>query len=258
VLGATLWSLHPQRRSADGQTELCNVDRVSKSEGLNALPTDYSKLPPPDIPVLGSPLPGDLGSAIVNAQQPIVATYTAPGYDPNDALRKEAEAATSVFFRTNSPGQSAAAPAQTTRDTGVNTLVAFNPMAAGPTSTAVQPEDPTTAQNRQDQKEAFPQGSSIQTRNSGHLTLPSSPYQIMVETVITAILVTGIKSDLPGTIIAIATVTEPVYDTATGRFLLIPQGARILGRYNARSVTVKAASSCPIHRHLRSLLCRTF
>ncbi|MCR3863535.1 LacI family DNA-binding transcriptional regulator [Pseudomonas aeruginosa] len=45
-------------------------------------------------------------------------------------------------------------------------------------------------------------------------------------------LVTGIKSDLPGDVIA--TVTEPVFDTATGKFLLIPQGSRILGRYNSQ------------------------
>jgi len=84
----------------DGQTELYNVDRISKSEGLDALPTDYSKLPPSDIPVLGPPLPGDLGPAIVNAQQPVVVAYTVPSYDPNDALRKEVEAATasSVFL----------------------------------------------------------------------------------------------------------------------------------------------------------------
>jgi len=105
-------------------------------------------------------------------------------------------------------------------------------MAAEPTSTAVQPEDPTTAQNRQDQKETFLQTASTPTRNSSHLTLPTSPYQVMAGTVITAALVTGIKSDLPGDIIA--TVTEPVYDTATGGFLLIPQGSRILGRYNSQ------------------------
>ena len=62
--------------------------------------------------------------------------------------------------------------------------------------------------------------------------MPASPYQVMAGTVIAAALVTGIKSDLPGDVIA--TVTEPVYDTATGRFLLIPQGSRILGRYNSQ------------------------
>ena len=54
----------------------------------------------------------------------------------------------------------------------------------------------------------------------------------MAGAVIPAALVTGIQSDLPGDVIA--TVTEPVYDTATGRFLLIPEGSRILGKYNSQ------------------------
>ena len=45
-------------------------------------------------------------------------------------------------------------------------------------------------------------------------------------------LITGINSDLPGQIIA--SVTEPVYDTATGRYLLIPQGSRLIGRYDSK------------------------
>uniref|UniRef100_UPI0032DEF470 TrbI/VirB10 family protein n=1 Tax=Enterobacter cloacae TaxID=550 RepID=UPI0032DEF470 len=92
--------------------------------------------------------------------------------------------------------------------------------------------DPTAVQNRQDQKEAFLKAGSTETRNSGHLALPASPYQVMAGTVIAGALVTGIKSDLPGDVIA--TVTEPVYDTATGKFLLIPQGSRILGKYNSQ------------------------
>ncbi|MBF3107743.1 conjugal transfer protein TrbI, partial [Pseudomonas aeruginosa] len=117
VLGATIWSLQPQRRGANEQTELYNVDRVSKSEGLDALPTDYSKLPPalpPDVPELGPPLPGDLGPAIVNSQQPVTPAYAPPGHDPADALRKEADAAaaSSVFFRSGGQGQAAATVAQ--------------------------------------------------------------------------------------------------------------------------------------------------
>jgi type IV secretory pathway VirB10-like protein len=81
VLGALMWSLQPQRRGTGEQTELYNVDRVSKSEGLDALPADYSKLPPalpPKVPELGPPLPGDLGPAIVKSQQPVTATYAPP------------------------------------------------------------------------------------------------------------------------------------------------------------------------------------
>ncbi len=62
--------------------------------------------------------------------------------------------------------------------------------------------------------------------------MTASPYQVMAGTVIAGALVTGIKSDLPGDVIS--TVTEPVYDTATGKHLLIPQGSRILGRYNSQ------------------------
>ncbi|MCW5622624.1 MAG: TrbI/VirB10 family protein [Burkholderiales bacterium] len=235
VLGATIWSLQPQRRGAGEQTELYNVDRVSKSEGLDGLPADYSKLPP-KVPELGPPLPGDLGPAIVNSQQPAVAAYSAPGHDPNDALRKEAEAAaaSSVFFRSGGQGQAAATVAQAAPGApgAASTLAAFDPLAAGPASVAAQLAAPAAAQSRQDQNEAFLQSGSKENRNSGHLAPPASPYQVMAGTVIAGALVTGIKSDLPGDVIA--TVTEPVYDSATGKFLLIPQGSRILGRYNSR------------------------
>ncbi|MDD1788278.1 TrbI/VirB10 family protein [Burkholderia gladioli] len=237
VLGALMWSLQPQRRGANEQTELYNVDRVSKSEGLDALPADYSKLPPtlpPKVPELGPPLPGDLGPAIVKSQQPVTAAYAAPGHDPNDALRKEAEAAaaSSVFFRSGTQKAAPVAQSQAAAAPGFAANAAFDPMAAGPASTAAQLTDPTAIQNRQDQKEAFQKAGTAETRNSGNLQMPASPYQVMAGAVIAGALVTGIKSDLPGDVIA--TVTEPVYDTATGRFLLIPQGSRILGRYNSQ------------------------
>ncbi len=73
VLGAMLWSLQPQqRRQGTEQSELYNVDRVARSEGLEQLPADYSQLPPPpapEIPQLGPPLPGDLGGPILRAGQ---------------------------------------------------------------------------------------------------------------------------------------------------------------------------------------------
>lgn len=237
VLGATLWSLQPaQRRGGDKPGELYNVDHVSRSEQLDRLPADYTKLPS-KVPELGPPLPGDLGPAIVRSQQPAMASYTPAGQDPaaaeRDALRKEAEAAagSSVFFR--SGGQRAAAASeQVAAVAPTSGLAGFDPLAAGPASTAAQPANPTAVQNRQDQKEAFQKTGTTETRNSGSLQMPASPYQVMTGTVIAGALVTGIKSDLPGDVIA--TVTEPVYDTATGRYLLIPQGARILGKYNSQ------------------------
>ena len=235
VLGATMWSLQPRQRGASEKTELYNVDRVSRSDGLSQLPSDYSKLPA-SVPELGPPLPGDLGPAIVRSQSPAVASYSPPGHDPaaaeRDALRKEADAAaaSSVFFRSGNQ-RAAVAPAQVASASPASRLAGFDPLAAGSASTAAQ-ADPTAVQNRQDQKEAFLKAGSTETRNSGSLKLPASPYQVMAGTVIAGALVTGIKSDLPGDVIA--TVTEPVYDTATGKYLLIPQGSRILGKYNSQ------------------------
>lgn len=237
VLGATLWSLQPPKpRGGNDPAELYNVDRVSRSEGLDQLPSDYSKLPPPPHPELGPPLPGDLGPAIVQSQRLAAPSYTPPGHDPAEAARlarmKEAEeaAASSVFFRTASHRPTATAPDQ--QIAKVPALSGFDPMGAGPDSTAAQPADPTAAQNRLEQKEAFPQTGSTEPRNSGNLQLPASPYQVMAGTVIAGALVTGIKSDLPGDVIG--TVTEPVYDTASGKYLLIPQGSRLLGRYDSQ------------------------
>ncbi|KAA0020251.1 TrbI/VirB10 family protein [Salinicola corii] len=241
VLGATIWSLQPPQRGRDEQTELYNVESVSRSDELEQLPSDYSELPPdspPKVPELGPPLPGDLGPAIVNTQQPAVASYSAPGHDSADALREEEEAAatSSLFFQTGNQGQAtttaAASPSSPAMPDMGNALAAFDPLGAGPASTSAQSTDPTAVQNRQDQKEAFLQSGNTETRNRGDLQLPDSPYQVMAGTVIAGALVTGIKSDLPGDVIA--TVTEPVYDTATGQHLLIPQGSRILGRYNSQ------------------------
>lgn len=236
VLGALMWSLRPQHRVAGEQTELYNVERVAKSERLDGLPADYSRMPaPPAAPELGPPLPGDLGPAIVKAQQPVTPTYAPPGHDPEDAARKEAEAAaaSTVFFRPSNQGKAAVSTQAPVAGAGpASSLTGFDPSAAGPSSTAARATDPSVAQNLQEQKDAFQKAGSAESRNSGIQQLPASPYQVMAGTVIPAALMTGIQSDLPGDVIA--TVTEPIYDTATGRFLLIPQGSRILGRYNSQ------------------------
>ena len=60
---------------------------------------------------------------------------------------------------------------------------------------------------------------------------PVSPYEVKAGTVIPAALMTGINSDLPGEIIA--QVTQNVFDSASGHYLLIPQGSRLIGKYDA-------------------------
>ena len=58
-----------------------------------------------------------------------------------------------------------------------------------------------------------------------------SPFELKRGSVIPATLVTGINSDLPGRLVA--QVSQNVFDSATGRLLLIPQGSKLFGRYDS-------------------------
>jgi type IV secretory pathway VirB10-like protein len=90
-------------------------------------------------------------------------------------------------------------------------------------------------QNMQSRKEQFLQSASA-TRSDDYLkstrSAPLSEYEIKAGWEIPAILEQSLNSDLPGEIKAL--VMSNVYDTATGRYLLIPQGSRLIGQYDAR------------------------
>jgi len=59
-----------------------------------------------------------------------------------------------------------------------------------------------------------------------------SKYEIKAGWDIPATLESGVNTDLPGEVKAV--VRENVYDTATGQYLLIPQGSRLVGQYDNR------------------------
>jgi|SRR6185437_3763416 len=65
---------------------------------------------------------------------------------------------------------------------------------------------------------------------ASNLVDAKSPYEVKAGSVIPAIMINGLNSDLPGQIIAL--VRENVYDSSTRRYLLIPQGARLVGLYD--------------------------
>jgi type IV secretory pathway VirB10-like protein len=58
---------------------------------------------------------------------------------------------------------------------------------------------------------------------------PVSPYVLQTGSVIPALLISGMESELPGTIVA--QVSQDVFDSPTGEYLLIPQGAKLIGEY---------------------------
>jgi type IV secretion system protein VirB10 len=235
VLGVTLWSLRPSLRLAQAGPELHNVDRIARAEGIERLPPDYSKLlppkpPEPAVPILGKPLPGDLGLAMHRAEQGNTQTTgpasPSPSIDPQRAevaaRERETEDAAKapIFFRSSSVKSTASLVGQSTTEDAPRSKVE-------PTQVPESELKPST-----------PSSSPATSRGdravlSKHSIQPAvSPFQVMAGTVIPAALVTGINSDLPG--VVLASVTEPVYDTKLGRHLLIPQGTRLIGEYNSQ------------------------
>jgi type IV secretion system protein VirB10 len=92
---------------------------------------------------------------------------------------------------------------------------------------APQPATPTA----QDRQLAFlNQTPDKRTVSSDRVTAPASANVLQAGAVIAAALITGIRSDLPGQITA--QVTENIYDSPTGKILLVPQGTRIIGQYD--------------------------
>jgi type IV secretory pathway VirB10-like protein len=89
------------------------------------------------------------------------------------------------------------------------------------------------AQNNQDGKNAFLRSGQSGTFYSASQLQPArSKYEVKATTIIPAVLITGIDSDLPGYITA--QVRENVYDSVSGKYLLIPQGSRLMGLYDSK------------------------
>jgi type IV secretion system protein VirB10 len=86
--------------------------------------------------------------------------------------------------------------------------------------------------NHQNEKEAFlTQSAAIEPYLAKPLLKPVSPYELKAGSIIPGALVTAINTDLPGEVIG--QVTENVYDSVSGNYLLIPQGSRLLGKYQS-------------------------
>ncbi|MBS0359332.1 MAG: hypothetical protein JSS53_08695 [Proteobacteria bacterium] len=87
--------------------------------------------------------------------------------------------------------------------------------------------------NQQTEKEAFLSASRMDHASVllSRVKEPLSPYELKAGSVIPGILMTGLDSDLPGQIVG--QVLSNVYDTRSGKYLLVPQGARLVGLYDS-------------------------
>jgi type IV secretion system protein VirB10 len=224
LIAVTWMALKPRLfHRAENQQELSQPDVRPTSDGLAAAPATYG-----DVPRLGPPLPGDLGKPILERQQQL-----ATAANTGDPQLQQAEAA---------ERQRRLAEWKAARESGVlvqNNLsqptadAAIAAPAATPASAPGKVAlDPTNDPNAQAHKTAFvaaldPKGDV----NPHMLTALPSPYTLSAGSVISASLITGLRSDLPG--LVTAQVTENIYDSATGRLLLVPQGARLVGSYDS-------------------------
>lgn len=221
VASALGYALQTRNKQQAGQELLSTQNRPS-AEGLAALPKDYTGLPR-QAPPLGPPLPGDLGKPILNAgaaPNTVVPGTTSDPEAQHRAQEIEAARVSRLFAPTVQQPQSA------------GQLIPNTSAASAATPAATPPLDAGSAQNMQDRKAAFLNASTDKrTVSPDRLEAKASPYVVQAGTVIPAALITGIRSDLPGQVTA--QVTDAVYDSPSGKYLLVPQGAKLIGQYDS-------------------------
>ena len=185
-------------------------------EGMAHLPKDYAAA----VPKLGPPLPGDLGRPMLNAGVVPQAAPKQPTPEQQRITQEQDAARTSHLFALNNPAAISAPPNP-------------SPVAAAPPVAQQGTSDPVTTENMQANKIAFlASGPDPETVNPARIQRPASPYVIQAGWVINAALAKAVKTDLPGDVRA--QVTEDVYDSPAGRYLLIPQGSMLQGKYNSQ------------------------
>lgn len=186
----------------------------SPPEAVSGLPRDYLRRR--EIPVLGPPLPGDLGRPILSAQRARGIQASTSPLEPTAA--RPAIAPAPPVARTLPEG-SAVQSRQAARTADLFALATAR--RAEPVSSAAPA---SLAEARiADARAVSPE----------RLQPPVSPYLLQAGSIIPAALVTGLRSDAPG--LAIAQVSQDVFDSLGGRHRLIPAGSRLIGQYEAQT-----------------------
>lgn len=227
LIAVTWMALSPRLfHRADAPQELSQPDTRPPGDALNGAPSTYG-----DVPKLGPPLPGDLGKPILEHQQALAAGLNPSGQQMQQAEAAERERPLAELKAARQSGV-LVQNRQAGGSSDVGAAVAVVPTPAEATDTNKVALDAAGDPNAQGHKAAFV--AAIDPRgdvNPHRLTPLASPYTLSAGSVIAASLITGLRSDLPG--LVTAQVTENVHDSATGRLLLVPQGARLIGSYDS-------------------------
>nr|WP_221235257.1 TrbI/VirB10 family protein [Sphingopyxis panaciterrulae] len=184
-------------------------------EALAGAPGRYD-----EIPKLGPPLPGDLGRPILEHRRKLDGQYPSPDAKGDAAAAAEAERERRIA--------EVAAARQSAVMMSLGSTRPTTPAAVEARAVAAGPEEAASA------LPSRASGTAGSANVSPHrIEAAASPWLVTSGSVIAASLVTGLNSELPG--IVIAQVSENVFDSVTGRTLLIPQGARLIGRYESNT-----------------------
>ena len=228
LIAVTWMALSPRLfHRAAAPEELSQPDTRPPADTLNGAPASYG-----DVPKLGPPLPGDLGKPILDHQRALAA-----GIGPADQQMPQAEAAERAQQIAELKAARESGLLVQNRQGGTSgSTVAVVPSAAVPSApdaeTGKVALDAANDPNAQGRKAAFVAGLDPRGDVNPHALTPApSPYTLSAGSVIAASLITGLRSDLPG--LVTAQITENVYDSATGRLLLVPQGSRLIGSYDS-------------------------
>ncbi len=227
-LMAVAWiALKPQVFSTVADRhELSEPSNRPSTDALNGLPATYG-----DAPKLGPPLPGDLGRPILESQRRM-ATETGTGSDaPANQAAQERERQLAELKSARESGVLVQGRTASSPPTAPDASIA---PASAPTATPAPAPTPSldSDPNAQGRKAQFVGTLDRSDDVNPHTrTAAPSPYLLSAGSVISASLITGLRSDLPG--LVTAQVTAQVFDSPTGHILLIPQGARLIGSYDS-------------------------
>lgn len=234
LAGLVMVALNPPSwRSATPSTELYNVDNKPKSDGLARLPSSYEGLgtnratpdgpKTPIVPQLHQP---DADSEREQAERVRLARLAVQARESAPFFRLQLKSPTPEP-RPDPMTRPEPSPRPLPTDAAALSTAAVDRLRTQLDGTAAA-TDPTD----QTRKLAFLRaGPEKEIYNPHAQQRPVSPYQLLAGTIIPASLVTGLNADLPGFVIA--QVTEHVYDTVSGRHLLVPQGSRLIGKYDS-------------------------
>jgi len=206
---------------------------VLPADALNDLPGDYAtaarQRQRSDVPKLGEPIGGEFGAAQLDMKSEALARTSTAADDPIGKMLTD---------MTLARIKRRAAARDAKPDFGDHTVSSPKTLAAASPSTSaasieLAARSSRDQDNRQDDKRAF-----ADTRHTTDPYLdqavltPKNKIYVGAGTSISAVLLTGINSDLPGVITG--QVAETVYDTVTGKHVLIPQGSTLIGEYDSR------------------------